>query len=221
MPVVVCLSDMTRALPSRVAALRGGVRGLPPRIVPAVLTPQGIPDFPVCGQSGPRFPIPGRIGNREFPPRFPAKSGIRLSRGNGNWGFPGLHGPHQGSEGATTVLPKQRAELSPGAPPGPPRTVLFRALSRSLPCNLNIPTWQRLGLAPMRKFAGTVTRISARLEAAGPGRCWTGGTASRCVAQRAPCYTPIGNRTACALHLSSNAACPLAKLPLRRPARPL
>ena len=63
-----------------------------PRIVRAVLTQslRGIPDFPICGQSGPRrfpfpaesgngvslFPDPGRIGKRGFPPRFPAKSGI-------------------------------------------------------------------------------------------------------------------------------------------------
>jgi hypothetical protein len=55
-----------------------------PRIVPgpAVLTRQGIPDFPICGQSGPRFPFPGRImsgkrGISRFP--FPAESGIRNS----------------------------------------------------------------------------------------------------------------------------------------------
>ena len=43
---------------------------------------RGIPDFPICGESGPRFPIPGIPGyrpNREsgipcFP--IPAKSGI-------------------------------------------------------------------------------------------------------------------------------------------------
>jgi hypothetical protein len=61
-------------------------------IVHAVLTQTGIPDFPICGQSGPRFPFPaksgigdslfpdsGQIGNRGligFLPRFPAKSGI-------------------------------------------------------------------------------------------------------------------------------------------------
>jgi hypothetical protein len=54
-------------------------------------TQTGIPDFPICGQSDGTpipdsrpnretgdFPIPdsGRIGNRGFPPRFPAKSGI-------------------------------------------------------------------------------------------------------------------------------------------------
>jgi hypothetical protein len=46
-------------------------------ISPAVLTPQGIPDFPICGQSGPRFPVPGRIGKRpvsRFP--IPGRSGI-------------------------------------------------------------------------------------------------------------------------------------------------
>jgi hypothetical protein len=60
----------------------------------AVLThwQTGIPDFPICGwrpigtpipDSRPNretgdFPIPdsGRFGNRGFPPRFPAKSGI-------------------------------------------------------------------------------------------------------------------------------------------------
>ena len=32
--------------------------------------------------------ISGRVGNRGFPPRFPAES--PGNRGNGNWGFPGL-----------------------------------------------------------------------------------------------------------------------------------
>jgi hypothetical protein len=27
----------------------------------------GIPDFPIWPESGPRFPIPGQIGNRGFP----------------------------------------------------------------------------------------------------------------------------------------------------------
>jgi hypothetical protein len=40
---------------------------------------KGIPDFkfPICSESGnPPSPDSGRIGNRGFPPRFPAKSGI-------------------------------------------------------------------------------------------------------------------------------------------------
>ena len=50
---------------------------------------EGIPDFPICCQSGPRFPFPAKsgIGDSCFPipaesgigdslPRFPAKSGI-------------------------------------------------------------------------------------------------------------------------------------------------
>jgi hypothetical protein len=36
-------------------------------------------DFPI--------PVPGRVGNRKFPLRFPAKSG--RFRGNGNRGLPG------------------------------------------------------------------------------------------------------------------------------------
>jgi hypothetical protein len=57
---------------------------------------QGIPDFPICGQSGPRFPVrnggfpdsrsrPSR--ESEIPSPFPGRIG---NRGNGNWGFPGL-----------------------------------------------------------------------------------------------------------------------------------
>ncbi len=74
----------------------------PLRIVPA----EGIPDFPDCGQSGPRIAVPGRIGkrgisripiptepigNRKFPPRFPApaKSGIGGTVPS-HWGFPDL-----------------------------------------------------------------------------------------------------------------------------------
>ena len=89
---VACLSNIASYLGSRVAALLGGVRGLPPqesRRRCKMLVAEGAPDFPICGQSGPRFPFPaesgnggspfsgpGRIGKREFPPRFPAKSGI-------------------------------------------------------------------------------------------------------------------------------------------------
>ncbi len=52
--------------------------GLQATSSPAVLTPQGIPDFPICGQSGPRFLFPGRIGKRPVS-RFPIpgrRSGI-------------------------------------------------------------------------------------------------------------------------------------------------
>jgi hypothetical protein len=43
-------------------------------IVHDVLTQRGIPDFPICGESGigdSLFPDSGQIGNRGFPPRFP------------------------------------------------------------------------------------------------------------------------------------------------------
>ena len=33
------------------------------RGAPAVLAQRGIPDFPICGQSGPRFPFPAESGN--------------------------------------------------------------------------------------------------------------------------------------------------------------
>jgi hypothetical protein len=39
--------------------------------------PQGIPDFPICGQSRPRFPFPGRIRKRGIS-RFPIDSGGRV-----------------------------------------------------------------------------------------------------------------------------------------------
>ena len=34
-----------------------------------------VPRFPGFGGDFP-IPVPGRVGNRKFPPRFPAKSGI-------------------------------------------------------------------------------------------------------------------------------------------------
>ena len=37
------------------------------RGAPAVLAQRGIPDFPICGQSGPRFPFPAESGNGGFP----------------------------------------------------------------------------------------------------------------------------------------------------------
>ena len=86
-----------------------------PRLVPAVLTRtrKDIPDVPICGQSGPRFPFKfptGRIGkrgsrfkfpdsrsrpNREtgIPSPFPGKIGNR-GNGNLNLGFPGLGDRH-------------------------------------------------------------------------------------------------------------------------------
>ncbi len=54
------------------------------RIVPAVLVltvshPQGIPDFPIGGQLGPRFPFPGRIGKRPAGGDFPIPDSGRLT----------------------------------------------------------------------------------------------------------------------------------------------
>ncbi len=65
------------------------------------LHPQGIPDFPMCGQSGPgsrfKFPFPGRIGKRGISRFRPSRESpgdslpvSRPNRGNGDWGFPGL-----------------------------------------------------------------------------------------------------------------------------------
>ncbi len=96
---------LSKLLTANVSRTQGNIQ---PRIVPAVLAPalwQGIPDFPICGQSGPRFPFPAESGNGDFPimsdSRFrpSRKSGIPSpfpgpgqigNRGNGNWGFPGL-----------------------------------------------------------------------------------------------------------------------------------
>ena len=52
-----------------------------------------IPDSRPNRETG-DFPIPdfGRIGTRGFPPPIPGQIG---NRGNGNWGFPGLHGSAQ------------------------------------------------------------------------------------------------------------------------------
>ena len=41
-----------------------------PRIAAAVLTQRGIPDFPICGQLGPRFPFPTESGNGVPESRF-------------------------------------------------------------------------------------------------------------------------------------------------------
>jgi hypothetical protein len=57
------------------------------RIVHAVLTQRGIPDFPICGQSGPRFPfrVPARAKSGTGVPCFPvpAESVSRPNRESG------------------------------------------------------------------------------------------------------------------------------------------
>ena len=89
-----------------------------PRIVPAVLTRQvTIPDVPICGQSGPRFPFPAESGNggfpdsrsrpsreSEIPSPFPGQIG---NRGDGNcqWGFPGVKAQISSRSGKSTFPP--------------------------------------------------------------------------------------------------------------------
>jgi hypothetical protein len=76
------------------------------------------PSSRFCGQSGPRFPIPGQIGNSgDFPipdsrPNresgdFPIPDSRQKigNRGNGNWGFPGLGGLAPGPLKTNTFAP--------------------------------------------------------------------------------------------------------------------